>query len=399
MSTLTLLIIDHHQADRARLRQLLDGSNYRVLEAADGAQGRALMQESKPDVVLCDIGTRHIDGVEFMQFARQLSEEIQIIVMSVALHLEKLVQALRFGADDYLIKPVSDLGVLQHTIDKCLERLSLQQENLDYREQLENANRGLRETIRVLEQDQLAGRQVQQKMLPKTPVRFGDYTFRHRIIPSSYLSGDFIDYFQVGDRHVAFVIADVSGHGASSAFVTVLLKNMFARKRSDYSHRNDNSILSPLAMMDVANRNLLNVNVDKYATICVGVIDLYTHQLTYSVGGHLPLPVLASDDEVRYLHCEGMPVGLFAQAEYQEATVALPENCVLSLFTDGILEVVQGDGVIEKERYLLEQLRSRPVSSVEVSQALQLDIQDMVKTPDDIAVLIIARRQARSASR
>ena len=40
------------------------------------------------------------------------------------------------------------------------------------------------------------------------------------------LSGDFVDYFRITDRHFAFYMADVSGHGASSAFVTVLSEEL-----------------------------------------------------------------------------------------------------------------------------------------------------------------------------
>ena len=66
-------------------------------------------------------------------------------------------------------------------------------------------------------------------MLPVSPWTHRRVPFAHQIIPSLYLSGDFVDYFRVDERRVAFYLADVSGHGASSAFVTVLLKFMTTR--------------------------------------------------------------------------------------------------------------------------------------------------------------------------
>ena len=59
------------------------------------------------------------------------------------------------------------------------------------------------------------------------------------------MSGDFTDYFKVGKSKVVFFLADVSGHGSSSAFATVLLKNLFARKRSDYLRRDDKTVIQP----------------------------------------------------------------------------------------------------------------------------------------------------------
>ncbi|MCP6134720.1 SpoIIE family protein phosphatase, partial [Klebsiella pneumoniae] len=70
---------------------------------------------------------------------------------------------------------------------------------------------------------------VQMNMLPESPWTVGGFAFEHQIIPSLYLSGDFTDYFRVDERRIAFYLADVSGHGASSAFVTVLLKFMTTR--------------------------------------------------------------------------------------------------------------------------------------------------------------------------
>ncbi|MEZ5567959.1 MAG: hypothetical protein R3E54_06425 [Halioglobus sp.] len=54
-------------------------------------------------------------------------------------------------------------------------------------------------------------------------------------------------------------MADVSGHGSSSAFATVLLKNLFARKRSDLLRRDDPTIMSPSQMLERANRELLTL--------------------------------------------------------------------------------------------------------------------------------------------
>jgi serine phosphatase RsbU (regulator of sigma subunit) len=282
------------------------------------------------------------------------------------------------------------MEMAEHAIRRCLEQAQLRRANLQHREQLERANQDLLCKIHELEHDQQAGRYVQLKMLPATPKTFGDYQFSHQLIPSLLLSGDFVDYFLVGDSHVVFFIADVSGHGSSSAFVTVLLKNMFARKRSDFNHNNDNAILSPLAMLGIANSNLMNTGIDKHATLCVGVIDLTTDQLRYSVAGHLPLPILSVNGCSEYLPGEGMPVGLFESAEFTERSLQLPENFVITLFTDGILDVVAAEGVIQQEQFLLTKLQGGFDNVGPVLQALELD--DISGAPDDITVLVISKK-------
>ena len=149
------------------------------------------------------------------------------------------------------------------------------------------------------------------KMLPVSPMQKSAYIFKHQIVPSVYLSGDFVEYVTVGNDHVVFFMADVSGHGASSAFVTVLMKNLTARMRSEYNRYNDVGILHPADFLAQANAELLGTAIGKHATLFYGVLDVQKNQLTYSVAGALPLPILISDGQARYLEGEGAPIGLF----------------------------------------------------------------------------------------
>ena len=210
------------------------------------------------------------------------------------------------------------------------------------------------------------------------------------MIPSLYLSGDFTDYFTVDEHYVVFFMADVSGHGSSSAFATVLLKNLFARNRSDYLRRNKDSILKPMEMLKWANRELLDLGVGKFATMVVGVLDRRANSLRYSVAGHLPLPVLVSDSGARYLEGEGNPVGMLEEARYTEREIALPETFMLALFSDGILETLPPKSLIDKESLLLDLFSAAADSPEDLVSRLGLDT--VATAPDDIAALFISKR-------
>lgn len=385
----SLLLVDEDSGERTNIATMLTDAGFTVHEAKNGRQALGKFRKFGPVVVLCDLNNSGIEGEQLVQVIASEPTDASVIVLSSDGGMYDVVEALRFGADDYFIKPIADVEVLVHSIRRCCEQRNLRLENLHYQEQLELANQGLQESLQVLEQDQLAGKQVQLKMLPASSKQFGDYNFQSRLMPSLLLSGDFVEYFSVGDDHVVFFLADVSGHGASSAFVTVLLKNMFARKRSDFIHRNDATILSPADMLDVANRNLINTEIGKHATLCVGVIDQRADTLVYSVGGHLPLPIMSTNEGCQYLLGEGMPVGLFESAEYSETTVALPDNFALTLFSDGILEILGIKGLVEQENYLLSQLESYPDNIEQLSETLKLD--DVADAPDDITMLLITK--------
>src|SRR5690606_23027264 len=183
--------------------------------------------------------------------------------------------------------------VLEHAVRRSLDRARLRNENQRIRERLEQANLELENHLRELRDDQAAGRQVQLNMLPPSPWHSGEFHFEHRILPSLYLSGDFVDYFRISETQLGFYLADVSGHGSSSAFVTVLLK--FMTTRLLYEQRKlqgDGPItFQPSDVLGHINRSLISCNLGKHVTMLGGIIDEASNTLTYSIGGHLPLPV------------------------------------------------------------------------------------------------------------
>lgn len=388
----TLLIIDDDEVVRESLAAYLEDSNFKVLQALNGLQGLQIFESEQPDLVICDLRMPQIDGLELIRRIRQTASETPIIVLSGAGVMSDAVEALRLGAADYLIKPLEDLAVLEHSVRRALDRAYLRVENQRYRDKLEAANRELQASLNLLQEDQNAGRQVQMNMLPVTPWSIEGLEFSHRIIPSLYLSGDFVDYFRVDERRVAFYLADVSGHGASSAFVTVLLKFMTTRLLYE-SRRNDTlPEFKPSEVLAHINRGLINTKLGKHVTMLGGVIDLEKNCLTYSIGGHLPLPVLFVDGQASYLEGRGLPVGLFDDASYDDRVMELPPSFSLSLFSDGILDVLPGATLKEKEASLPEQVAAAGGTLDGLRQVFGLA--NLAEMPDDIALLVLSRNLA-----
>ncbi len=349
-----------------------------------------LGSESDRDVVVCELDLEGVSWDEARRILREMDVQVPTIMLSDKADAERMMTALRLGVSAFFVRPVEDAGALFRAIDRCVRLRRMRRELRESRERLEAANNELQATIRELEQDQQAGRQVQLRMLPTTPLVLGDYVFSHTVIPSLYLSGDFTDYFTVGDAFIAFFMADVSGHGSSSAFTTVLLKNLFARKRSDFLRRHDDTVLSPVAMLERANKELLDLAVGKFATMVVGLLDMENNTLRYSVAGHLPQPVLVSREGARYLRGEGPAVGLMEEAQFVEHLIDLPDSFMLALFSDGILEILPPKNLVAKEKYFLEVFEQAAETPEEMVTRLGLD--RVATAPDDIAALFISKR-------
>jgi len=384
----SILLVDD-QADRgSAMGDALTAQGFAVQLVTDLFNSSfSLGADSDIDVVLCELDLNDVSWSEARHVLKEMDAQVPAVMLGDVADADSMLTVLRLGASDFFVRPIDDIEPLVKSLERAVRQRRLRRELQESRQHLEAANLELRGTVKMLEQDQQAGRQVQLRMLPATPLILDDYVFSHTVIPSLYLSGDFTDYFTLGEHHVIFFMADVSGHGSSSAFATVLLKNLFARKRSDLMRRDDDTIMHPTQMLDRANKELMQLAVGKYATMVVGLLDMSANTLRYSVAGHLPLPVLVSGQGATYLQGEGPAVGMIEDAKYIEQSVSLPDAFTLALFSDGILEILPPKNLVEKEAYFLDIFDKAADSPDGLVTRLGLD---RVETaPDDIAALVL----------
>jgi serine phosphatase RsbU (regulator of sigma subunit) len=384
-----ILTIEDEPPIRDGIVAYLEDSGFTMLEANDGPSGIEIFRHEHPDVVLCDLRLPGMDGLEVLSTITAESPETPVIVVSGVSLLDYAVQALKRGAWDYVTKPIHDMAVLESAVRRVIEHADLLRQNREYREHLEALNQELTQTLKQLQEDEEAGRRIQFQLLPEDNRSFGNYTFRRRLYPSMYLSGDFVDYFTIDDRHIGFYIADVSGHGAASAFVTVMLNTLVVQYRDALWQSGDATILHPQQTLQRLNRDICRQNLDKHLTLFYGVIDLEQNNMRYSNGGQFPYPLLYDGQDVRKLECRGRPIGLFEDAEFKVRQCDLPRECVLVLVSDGILELMPEDAMLERYGALLSATQGTDLDLDEMT--VGLDVLADQHLPDDIAFLIINR--------
>jgi len=130
----TILIVDDEPAARYGLRRALEG-RYRVLEADSAAAARSTMAADPPDLLLLDVVMAGEDGLAFLKWLRGEGQELPVLMVSALDTAKTAVEALRFGAADYLVKGF-ELEELRTRVANLLKLASLEEENNALRRRL-----------------------------------------------------------------------------------------------------------------------------------------------------------------------------------------------------------------------------------------------------------------------
>ncbi len=156
-----LIVVDDDPFCLDSVCSYLEDSGFAVSRASDGRSGLAAVEREAPDLVLLDLQMPGLHGLEVLAAVRERSPATPVIVLSGSASVADVVQALRLGASDYLIKPVIDLEILEHSVQAALERTRLLREREEYQQRLE---REIQERTREL-REQLGQRLVAEAQL------------------------------------------------------------------------------------------------------------------------------------------------------------------------------------------------------------------------------------------
>jgi len=120
----SILIIDDERAIRKTLTEILGFEGYKIDEASDGEEGLSKFKSKNYDLVLCDIKMPKLDGIEFLEKAKEINAEVPIIIISGHGNIETAVEAVKKGAYDYISKP-PDLNRMLITLRNAMDKTTL----------------------------------------------------------------------------------------------------------------------------------------------------------------------------------------------------------------------------------------------------------------------------------
>ena len=108
-----ILVVEDQDSARESLAELLKGEGFEVHEASDGRAGMAMVDQYDLDLVLTDLSMPGADGIAVLRHIRDVSPQTLVIVMTAHATVDTAIEAMRLGAQDYMLKPLIFEDVLR----------------------------------------------------------------------------------------------------------------------------------------------------------------------------------------------------------------------------------------------------------------------------------------------
>lgn len=177
-----------------------------------------------------------------------------------------------------------------------------------------------------------------------------DLYFYHR--PATVVGGDFYHAQAINENKVAYIIADVMGHGIVSNYVVAIIKGCF--KTLCYNYETADDIMNKL-------NQILYDEFDKmgvFTTCIVGVIDTKNNTLDISNAGHYCPIIIDKSGNItsteNKLCKKNVPLGVLEDIKYEQNTISMKEISMICMYTDGIIEIKNKD----KEQFGIQRFKS-----------------------------------------
>jgi sigma-B regulation protein RsbU (phosphoserine phosphatase) len=242
------------------------------------------------------------------------------------------------------------------------------------------------EELRQLESELELSQVIQRGLLPQQVPSIEGVNIAAFSRPAQIVGGDYFDFVDFKDGKHGLVMADVSGHGVSAGMFMSSLQTAF--------HTLVPESESPLEVLERINRLYVhNINFTTFVTIFFGKYDPATRTLSYANAGHNSayLYRMATNQEI-WLRPTGPAIGVMEEFTIRMEAIRLEPGDILLLYTDGITEATNYQGVFWNEDSLADIISQNANSSAEqliqkILQALK-DHTDGSPLADDVTLMI-----------
>lgn len=367
----SILMIEDDSDDVDVVRQWLIKSEtpFELHVVSTPAAAESAISRNHVDLILLNLSLTKSQGLDSLNLLRAVVGDLPIIVFSGFEDRSLAISAVRNGAEDYVLKDeVTSPADLTRPIDLAIERRRRQ-----------CAERSL---LSIESQMDLA-HQIQMRLIPDAQEVFANIQWFGRCEPAGRSGGDFYDLIKLPDDALAFMIADVSGHGLVSAMIMMETRAVLRAMAITCD--------DPGTILTYANRILCrDIRMSHFVTLFFGILSPDRNGVCYASAGH-PAYLLGDAAPPVTLASNSPPLGIVEDAIYEtnQLPVALGSQTLL-LFTDGLLDSISSDPAKQTFDYTVSRAVTRLAGPlVDVLSELFCNVDLDATDRDDCTALVL----------
>ncbi|GBD88846.1 heme response regulator HssR [bacterium BMS3Abin03] len=369
-----ILLVDDDQSLAKIFQYNLHKAGFNCQVANSAEEAFQLLNSFMPDVIISDIMMPHVNGFEFRKQVLQNPKlkSIPFIFLTAKSEEKDILDGYELDITDYVIKTEGP-KVIVAKVSAIIKSL-------------------IKERQKVISELHCAADSLGVKVIPEAFPEFEKFSVRHWHIPYEGIpGGDFIDYFQIDDSHLAVILGDVMGKKWKAWYFAFAYAGYV--RSALRSALKSSKVYSPGTILNEVNQSVYeDAKVSEvFTTLSVLILDNESLTVSYTGAGDLPIIYKdSSKSEVRKIKSEGMLLGFSRDSVYENLTLQLNSGDIIVLTTDGIIETRNK----ENQQYSLERL-VKAVESISAEQdELNIIKQDFdkfteMKYEDDISLITV----------
>ncbi|MCH7516763.1 MAG: response regulator [Bacteroidetes bacterium] len=337
-----ILLVDDDTSLSQAFRYNLQKAGFECKSAESGKEGLEILMSFKPDIIISDIMMPNMNGFEFRNYILERTElkSIPFIFLTAKSEEQDILDGYEQDIADYVIKTEGP-KVIVAKVKAIINSLS-------------------KERQKVVSELHEAADSLRIKVVPDNLPEFGGFKIKQWHLPFEGIpGGDFIDYFNIDDEHLAIVLGDVMGKKwgawyfafAYAGFVRSALRSVLQSSQR----------YSPSAILSEVNKSVYkDAKVSEvFSTISILILDNKNLTASYTGAGDLPLVYKnSSDNTVKRIQSKGMLLGFSEDGAYEDTLINLNKSDSLLLTTDGIIETRNASDEQFGSKRLLERIQS-----------------------------------------
>lgn len=295
------------------------------------------------DVAIVDLNLPDSCGMDTVRRVRELRPDLPIVVFSGDADDEKGVQAMREGAQDFILKQDFNRSTLERSVRFAIER---------------HQRQVLSQRLRERDTEYNTARSVQQRLMPNEFPSVPGYELAGRCRSAEAVGGDFFDFVPWPDGRLGVVIGDVSGHGFPAALLMASTRRV-VRALKDF-------VPEPRELIALANRHICDdTRYEQFVEVFLAVVDLESRQVGYVGAGHGAVLIRNSGEAIE-LGGTGLPAGMTKDLMMDETgSFQMEPGDLLAIYTDGLYECRNPDNEMLGQDTVISLLKNNRTAALD----------------------------------